>query len=106
MSCAFCARVADSRAVGAVGHVAMKPQTSSMSKTRVVRRSTEEGPDDHTIRRSFFRRGPRLMGDAWIYSTGAATDDLVRLLAELGFSPHRVRSGVPAGANRRAVRPP
>jgi DNA-binding response OmpR family regulator len=33
------------------------------------------------------------MGDAWIYSTGAATDDLVRLLAELGFSPRRVRAG-------------
>jgi DNA-binding response OmpR family regulator len=33
------------------------------------------------------------MGDAWIYSRGAATDELVRLLAELGFSPRRIRAG-------------
>jgi DNA-binding response OmpR family regulator len=39
------------------------------------------------------------MGDAWIYSTGAATDTLVRLLAELGFSPRRMRAdGDGAGA--------
>ena len=35
------------------------------------------------------------MGDAWIYSTGAANDELVRLLAELGFSPRRVRRDQP-----------
>jgi DNA-binding response OmpR family regulator len=33
------------------------------------------------------------MGDAWIYSSGAATDELVRLLAELGFSPRRIKPG-------------
>jgi len=45
------------------------------------------------------------MGDAWIYSSGPATDDLVRLLAELGFSPRRVRPG-DAVATRVTSRPP
>jgi DNA-binding response OmpR family regulator len=34
-----------------------------------------------------------LIGEAWIYSKGAATDQLARLLAELGFSPRRVTPG-------------
>ena len=33
------------------------------------------------------------MGDAWIYSKGPATDELARLLVELGFSPKRVEPG-------------
>ena len=45
------------------------------------------------------------MGDAWIYLSGAATDDLVRLLAELGFSPRRVNPHGLAGSVDRS-RPP
>jgi DNA-binding response OmpR family regulator len=33
------------------------------------------------------------MGEAWIYSKGPATDELVGLLVELGFSPRHVKLG-------------